>query len=171
MDKAIIETDRLIIRLLNLSDVEMILALLNEPSFLSNIGDKGVRDLEGAKGYINDGPLAMQDSLGFSMYCCERKYDGKTIGLSGLIKRDGVEYPEVGFAFLQQYCRQGYGIESSTAVIKYAQRNLALTKLQAITNQENLASINLLTRIGFCFKKLIILPNSEDEINLFELAL
>ena len=120
----ILETKRLILRLVNSSDKTMILALLNEPNFIKNIGDKDVRDLNSALNYINSGPLTMQSSLGFSLYCCELKETGETIGLSGLIKREGIAHPEVGFAFLSTHCQQGYGFESATAVVNYAFKKL-----------------------------------------------
>ena len=165
----IAETERLIIRVLRLVDAELILDLLNEPAFIENIGDKGVRNINDARDYITKGPLAMQNLLGFSLYCCQRKSDGKTIGLSGLIKREGIEYPEVGCAFLETYRRQGYGLESASAVMVYARDNLQVKTLQAITNTDNQASIDLLERLGFYFKNLVQLPINEDKVNLFEL--
>jgi len=164
----ICQSQRLVIRTLNDSDAPMILQLLNEKTFIENIGDKGVRDLEGALRYINDGPLAMQKALGYSLYCCQLSHSNNTIGICGLIKRDGVEYPEVGFAFLSQYCRQGFGLESLGAVVEYALSVLNLPVLQAICNPGNLASIALLQRLGFSFKSLLTLPSIEHEIKLYE---
>lgn len=167
----IAETERLIIRPLSLSDTEMILVLLNEPAFIKNIADKGVRNLNDAKDYIINGPWAMHELHGFSLYCCQRKCDGKTIGLSGLFKREGVTHPEVAFAFLEKYCRQGYGFESVSAVIEYARETLQLKLLQAITNTNNQGSIKLLEKSGFNFLNVMKLPTIDTEINLFELAL
>ncbi|NQY63502.1 MAG: GNAT family N-acetyltransferase [Alteromonadaceae bacterium] len=165
------ETDRLIIRPLSLSDAEMILVLLNEPTFIKNIADKGVRDLEGARDYIINGAWAMHELHGFSLYCCQRKCDGKTIGISGLFKREGVDHPEVAFAFLEKYCQQGYGFESVSAVIDYARDILQLKCLQAITNTTNQASIKLLEKAGFNFLNVTKIPSIDNEINLFELGL
>jgi hypothetical protein len=67
----ICQSQRLVLRTLNEGDASMILQLLNEKSFIDNIGDKGVRDTEGALRYINTGPLAMQKALGYSLYCCQ----------------------------------------------------------------------------------------------------
>ena len=165
----ILETERLILRLLTKNDQQMIFTLLNEPTFIQNIGDKNVRNLADAWHYISNGPLAMQNSLGFSFYCCELKHSGEPIGISGLTKREGVEHPEVGFAFLDEHCRKGYGFESASAVVKYANTVLHFHKLQAICNPDNQASSNLLIKLGFEFKKQILLDVNVEKVSLYEL--
>lgn len=167
----ICQSERLILRLLDHDDAPMILALLNEPSFIENIGDKGVRNLNDAKQYIDNGPLSMQKNLGFSMYCCQLRTTGEAIGLSGLVKRDGIEHPEIGFAFLPQYCQNGYGFESATAAITHANKQLNLPILQAICNPDNIASISLLTKLGFTYIKELLLPEIDTTIKLFEKGL
>jgi len=167
----ICQSERLTLRLLNHDDAPMILSLLNEQSFINNIGDKGVRNLADAKKYIDEGPLAMQNTLGFSMYCCQLNSNGETIGLSGLIKRPGITHPEVGFAFLPQYCQNGYGFESAKAAIEHAKEQLQLPTLQAICNPDNAASIALLTKLGFAYIKQLLLPDIDSTINLFEKSL
>jgi RimJ/RimL family protein N-acetyltransferase len=165
----ILETARLKLRLLNNSDAEMILELLNEESFIKNIGDKAVHNHQDALNYINNSPLAMQQKLGFSLYCCVKKDDEQAIGISGLIKREGIDYPEIGFAFLTKHCRQGYGFESTKAVISYVKNQLALKQLQAICNLDNEASKALLQRLGFCFNKNISLAENNQAVMLFDL--
>lgn len=166
-----IDTERLSLRLLQESDSEMILTLLNEPAFIQNIGDKGVRDIQGAIDYINGGPLSIQQKLGYSLYCCVEKSSQKPIGISGLIKRDGIDFPEVGFAFLNNYCGKGYGYESASAVIRYAAEILNIHKIQAICNPDNTASNALLSKLSFKQIKMIVLPGGDKEINLYERSL
>lgn len=96
----IVETTRLQLRLLQSADASMVLTLLNQASFIKNIGDKAVKNNHDAIAYINNGPLTMQRELGFSLYCCVKKSDSQAIGIARLIKRDGIEQPEIGFAFL-----------------------------------------------------------------------
>ena len=164
----ITETSRLLLRVANLDDAPLMLTLMNEPAYLENIGDKQVRNLSDAENYLKSGPMTMQQELGFSLYCCQRKDTGETIGLSGLIKRPGVEHPEVGYAILAEHCRQGFGLESVEGVIKHAREQLKLPVLQAITSVGNTASVHLLKRLEFSFQGLITLPGSSEEINLFE---
>lgn len=146
----------------------LLLRLLNEEGFIKNIGDKQVRTKADALNYINNGPLALQRDFGFSLYCCVKKSNGEAIGISGLIKREGIEFPEVGFAFLSKHCQQGYGFESAEAVIKYATTQLLLKHLQAICSPDNKASIVLLSRLGFIFNKNIKLDDNTNEVMLFD---
>lgn len=164
----IAETSRLILRVAQLTDAPLMLTLMNEPAYLENIGDKQIRSLADAENYLKAGPIAMQSDLGFSLYCCLRKDTGQAIGLSGLIKRPGIEHPEVGYAILTEHCGLGYGLESVQAVVDYAREQLKLPVLQAITSVNNSISIKLLNRLEFNFNGLITLPDSSEEINLFE---
>ena len=164
----VLETQRLILRVLNAADADMILRLLNQPDFIANIGDKGVRDFQGACQYIEQGPIAMQQTLGFSLYCCQLKSTGEAIGMSGLIKREGVEHPEVGYSFLSQFQRQGFGKESVAAVIEYAHEKLGLKQLNAICNPDNVASIALLHGQLFNEVGMVSVPNIENDVLLLE---
>jgi len=51
----IVETPRLRLRELELGDAEFVLRLVSEPSFVQHIGDKGVRDVHGARRFILEG--------------------------------------------------------------------------------------------------------------------
>ena len=114
----VLETDRLILRWLSTDDAEFILELLNEPSFLQYIGDKGVRTLEDARNYILNGPVDMYARLGFGLYLTELKERGVPLGICGLLKRDGLEDVDIGFAFLPRFWAKGYAYESA-AVLAY----------------------------------------------------
>ncbi len=63
----IIETDRLILRHLSANDAPFILELLNDPSFIQNIGDRGVRTIADAEAYITKGPVASYKKNGFGL--------------------------------------------------------------------------------------------------------
>src|SRR5438105_8377447 len=84
----IIETDRLQLRLLSIDDAEFILRLLNEPSFIKNIGDRGVRTLDDAREYILKGPIASYEKFGFGLWMVETRSEAAPIGICGLLKRD-----------------------------------------------------------------------------------
>jgi RimJ/RimL family protein N-acetyltransferase len=130
----VLETDRLNLRWLSIDDAEFILELLNEPSFLRFIGDKGVRTLDDARDYILNGPVDMYTRLGFGLYLTELKESGVPIGLCGLIKRDGLEDVDIGFAFLPKFWARGYAYESADAVMAYGKTVLGLNRIVAITS-------------------------------------
>lgn len=164
----VLETDRLILRKLTPDDAAFILELLNEPSWIRYIGDKGVRTLEDAKNYIVTGPMKMYSQLGFGLFLVERKEGSTPIGMCGLIKRDTLDNVDIGFAFLSGYQTQGYGFESASAVLKYGHDQLNLQRILAITSIDNHASSSLLEKIGMKYERTIILDKEELKLFAFE---
>src|SRR5919108_4796570 len=160
----ILETERLILRQFSTDDAQFILALLNEPSFIRNIGDRGVRNLEDARSYITRVPIASYEQNGFGLYLVELKGSGEPIGMCGLIKRAELEDVDIGYAFLPKYWSKGYAVESALAVKEYARDIIGLKRLVAITDPENRGSIRVLEKIGLKFEKMVRL--SEDDIEL-----
>ena len=163
----ILETERLILRELSTDDAEFVLELLNEPSFLRYIGDKGVRNLDDARQYILNGPVASYERNGFGLYLVELKGGRIPIGISGLVKRETLPDADIGFAFLPAYWSQGYAVESAAAVMNYAREVLGLTRIVAITSLDNEASARLLGKIGLRFERLIKLSEDAEEVKLF----
>lgn len=163
----VLETDRLILRWLSTDDAKFILGLLNEPSFLRFIGDKGVRTLDDARNYILNGPVDMYNRLGFGLYLTELKDGGVPIGICGLIKREGLENVDIGFAFLPKFWARGYAYESAAAVMAYGKTVLGLNRIVAITSPDNYASGRLLEKLGMRFGRMIHLSKDAPEVRLF----
>ncbi|HEV8589526.1 MAG TPA: GNAT family N-acetyltransferase [Pyrinomonadaceae bacterium] len=164
----ILETERLILRHLSAEDdAQFILKLVNEPSFLHYIGDKGVRTLDDARRYVVDGPLKSYEQNGFGLYRVELKTDATPIGICGLVKRDTLPDADIGFAFLPEYWNKGYALESAAAVMKYARETLQLGRILAITTPDNEASAKLLGKIGLRFDRKIKLSEDAVEVKLF----
>jgi len=164
----ILETERLRLRHLTPdTDAEFILELLNDPSFIRFIGDKGVRDLDAARRYIVDGPVKSYDANGFGLYLAELKTNETPIGICGLVKRDTLPHADIGFAFLPAYWNQGYAFESAAAVMDHARERLKLGRILAITSPDNEASGKLLDKIGLRFERMIRLSEDAPEIKLF----
>jgi RimJ/RimL family protein N-acetyltransferase len=164
---AFLETDRLVLRELHEGDAAFILELLNEPGWLRFIGDRGIRTLEAAHQYIVDGPVAMYRRHGFGLYAVVGKQHGEPLGMCGLIKRETLDDVDIGFAFLARHARQGYGLESASAVLHHARHVLRLPRVVAITAVDNEASIRLLEKIGLRFEKMVTLAGDDEEIRLF----
>ncbi|AMC36665.1 GNAT family N-acetyltransferase [Janthinobacterium sp. B9-8] len=161
-------TARLKLRTITIDDAAFYLKLINEPSWHQYIGDRGIRTLEEAKQAIVNGPLDMQIRLGFSLYLAELSETGEPIGLCGLLKRNYLEHPDLGYAFLPQYWKQGFANEAASGALKYAKEVLNLTQILATTDTENQPSMQLLQKLGFSFSKKIML---DKELNLFSLDL
>jgi RimJ/RimL family protein N-acetyltransferase len=167
----VIETARLQLRPLVAADAAFILQLLNEPSWLRWIGDRGVRTLAQAGEYIRTGPQASYARDGFGFYLVLRPVDQASLGICGLVKRDFLPAPDLGFAFLPDYWGQGYAVEAARATIKFARSHLNLEELAAITDPENEASHKLLRRLGFMAAGDVTYPDDDFLLRLWSLAL
>lgn len=163
----ILETERLILRQFSAEDAEFILQLVNEPSFLQNIGDRGVRTLEHARAYISNGPVASYAKNGFGLYLVTRKETGESIGMCGLIKRDTLDDVDIGYAFLPKFWGKGYAVEAAQAVKAHAKDVIGLKRLVAITNPDNEGSIRVLEKIGLRFERMVQLSADDIELKLF----
>ncbi|MEJ7847304.1 MAG: GNAT family N-acetyltransferase [Pyrinomonadaceae bacterium] len=163
----ILETERLILRLVSETDAEFILDLLNQPSFIEFIGDRGVRTVEEARNYIQTRFTKSYEDNGYSLYLVELKDSLTPVGLCGFVKRDTLPDPDIGFAFLPQYCGKGYAVESARGVMEYGRDVLKFERALAITTQDNESSGRLLEKIGFAFERLIEMPPDNEMLKLF----
>lgn len=164
----VLETERLILRRLTVEDAPFMLGLLNEPSWLRFIGDRGVRTLEDARNYIVKGPVDMYERLGFGLYATALKEDDSVpIGLCGLVKRDGLEDVDIGFAFLPKFWGKGYACEAASAVMAYAKSVVGLERIVAITAVGNESAARLLEKIGLRFEKIVRLSEDGEVLRLF----
>jgi RimJ/RimL family protein N-acetyltransferase len=165
----ILETERLTLRHATLDDGEFVLRLLNEPSFIRFIGDRGVRTADDARRYIAERFIASYEQHGFGLWVVERRHTPGAIGISGLVKRDALPDPDIGFAFLPEFWSQGYAYESAAAVKDFALGTLRLSRLLAITNPDNTGSIRIVEKLGLVFVRTMTLAAGSDEVRLFEL--
>lgn len=162
-------TARLRIRELTPADAPFILALLNDPDFIRNIGDRNVRTPDDARRYIEAGPMASYARHGFGL-CLVQTIDGEAIGICGVLKRDELPAPDIGFAFLPAYRSQGYALEAATAVLAYVRDVLRMPRLLAIVNPANQASIRLLERLGLAFDRIVRLSERSAELALYAVS-
>jgi RimJ/RimL family protein N-acetyltransferase len=164
----VLDTERLTLRTLSNDAADFIVELLNEPSFIEHIGDKGVRTRDEAFEYIRTGPASSYATCGFGLYLVELKATGESLGMCGLLKRPALDDPDLGFAFLPRYWSKGYAFEAASGVLAYARSTLGITRVLAITSQGNAASIALLGRLGFRFEGTKQLAAAgEPELNVF----
>jgi len=159
-------TDRLIIREFILDDAPFILELVNEPDWIKFIGDRNIHNLVDSKNYIVNSFFKSYQTFGFGPYLVAVKENELPIGMSCLIKRESLENVDIGYAFLKKHRGKGYAMEAVMATKNYAQTELHIGTLAAITNEDNIASIKLLKKLGFQFDKKILLPNDTEEVLL-----
>ena len=163
----VLETDRLRLRHLSSGDAPFILELLNDPDFIRNIGDRGVRTLDQAQQYILAGPAASYEQHGFGLDLVESRQSGLSVGLCGLLRRDCHPDVELGFAFLPAARGQNYAFEAGRAALDFGTRSLGLTRIVALTAPDNMASIRVLEKLGFRFERMVSWLNPARDSKLF----
>ena len=146
----ILETERLRLRWFRPTDADadFLRALLNDPGWLANIGERNVRTRRQAKTWIATRHTAIYGRLGFGFWAVERKSDGALMGMCGLIKRDTLMEVDVGYALMPEFRGQGYAREAAAACVRYAQEVLGLPEVWGITGPDNAPSAGVLQQIG-----------------------
>jgi RimJ/RimL family protein N-acetyltransferase len=166
-DSLVLVTDRLRLRRIGPDDAGFLLELLNDPSFLANIGDRGVRTLEDARAYVERGPVASYARHGFGLWLVELGTTGEPLGICGVLRRDSLPDPDLGFAYLPRHWGRGYAFEAASAVARHAREALRLRRLLAITLPTNAGSKRVLERIGFRLAGTTRLAGDPAELELY----
>lgn len=164
------ETDRLLLKPISKSDASFILELYNSETFIKFIGDKKIRSLEDAENYITEKFLPQLERLGYGNYLIVRKSDEKKIGAVGIFEREGLDVQDIGFSFLDEFQGKGYGFESASKLLEMAFTDFNLNGISAITSKENIASQNLIKKLGLKYLKTVQLPNEDVELLYYELS-
>ncbi len=175
----ILETERQYLRELMLDDALWLLDMLNQPSFIRNIGDRGVRTQADAENYLRTALLDHYAAHGFGMWLAMAKLPLRpdeakpdtALGLCGLVKREQLEYPDVGFAYLPEFWGLGLATEAAEAVVAYARQRQLSPKLLGITSLDNSGSIHVLEKIGMRFQNLIGFDGEDEDTRLYSLHL
>ena len=160
--------DRILIRKATKNDAAFIFRLLNQSSFKDNIADKKITDLHDAEMYIETAFLAPYRESLFSPYVvCLRQEPFTQIGVCGLYKRPNLHFPDLGYAYLDEYTGFGYASEAASLIINFAKKELRLKYLCALTNPKNQSSINLLLNCGFNLETQILFNQEQGVSNLY----
>ncbi|MCG2420183.1 GNAT family N-acetyltransferase [Aequorivita sp. F47161] len=157
-----IQTERLILREYSINDAPFVFELMNSEGWLKNIGDRNIKSIEEAESYLEKNYLSNYKKYGYGPFLVSLKEDGSPIGSSGLYKRESLDFPDIGFAFLSQFFNQGYAFEASMAVMKYAKETLKLQTITGITLPTNASSIKLLKKLGLLEVGLFTYENGEE---------
>lgn len=163
----ILETRRLLITELTVEDAPFIFKLMNDPEWKRFIGDRNIQSLQDAQNYLSERLIPSYENWGFGFYKVADKTTDEPLGISGFVDREELEHVDVGFAFLPEGRKKGYALESTQALLFYANKELNLDTILAIANNDNENSHRLLKKLGFRFQKHVKLYNENEEISLF----
>jgi [ribosomal protein S5]-alanine N-acetyltransferase len=158
-------TPRLSIRPFTDDDAAFIVALLNDPDWLRFIGERNVHTPAGARAYLRDKIHAAQARHGFALWAVDRRSDGATLGMCGLVRREGLADVDLGYAFMPAARGQGFAREAAAAVLAHAFGPLGLRRVVAITALDNAPSARVLEAIGMRFEqRLRVAGHDEDSL-------
>jgi RimJ/RimL family protein N-acetyltransferase len=164
-----LNTERLSMRWLRPGDEPLLLAVWNDPAFIQNVGDRGVRTTEEASEALGNGPLKLYADYGYGPYRVALIDGDEPIGICGLFKRENLDDPDIGFALLPDYCGRGLAFEAAVAVATHARDGLGLSRMTAIVSPQNSPSIGLIEKLGMHFERLLTMPGDDKEICLFSI--
>jgi ribosomal-protein-alanine N-acetyltransferase len=165
----VLETERLLLSRLSYDHWEFIFELVNEPSFKRFIGDKDVHSLEDAHRYLREGPIGSYERFGYGLFLVTVKEVDLPAGICGLVKREEFDHPDLGFAFLERYRRNGYASESARVALEYGFDELGLRRIIAMVDPDNEPSVRLLESLGFAYERKVRMPDDDHDIDLFSL--
>ena len=117
--------------------------------------------------YLEDGPIASYRRHGFGLWHVATRDGNQPTGICGLVKRDGLEDVDVGFAFLPRFRGSGYAREAAAASLQFGRDAFGLARIVAITTPDNDASARVLEAIGMHFERMVKLAPGERALRLF----
>ena len=163
----ILETERLTLRKLTTEDAAFVLEMLNDPAFIRNVADRGVRTIADATAYIEQKHLPQYAQFGFGFYLMELKGGFLPIGMCGLMKRETRDDVDIGYSVLERFAGRGYAFEAASAVLHYGREVLRIPRIVGLTAPDNAVSIRLLEKLGLRYAGMVDLPGYDGPSKLF----
>lgn len=147
----VMKTERLLIRESTAGDVPEFYRVYSDPSITRYMEDL-FEDPAEETVYMQEYIRQVYGFYGYGMWTVQLR-SGEVIGRAGLSVREGYELPELGFVIGRDYQGQGYAEEACRAVLANGRKELSFEHVQALVEEENLPSRNLLAKLGFLFVK------------------
>jgi RimJ/RimL family protein N-acetyltransferase len=127
--------------------------------------------MQEAEQAMQAGALKLYADYGYGPYAMVRRDDGVRMGICGLFKRENLNYPDIGFGLLPEFCGRGYAGEAAFAVLVHARDDLRIEELTAIVSPGNAPSIRLIEKLGLVFVEMITMPGDDERICLYSTRL
>ena len=162
-----LESARLLIRPMSIIDATFMLELMNTPGWIEFIGDRNVKDRTAASNYILTRIIPSYHTYGFGLYLVLLKDSSKPVGICGLVKREGLMHPDLGYAILPEHENKGYTSEACKTILEYVGKNLTIPTIYSITTHKNIAAKRVLEKQGLTFLQTVQLPQNQNEFLLY----
>lgn len=148
----ILDTKRCKVREMVPDDLDAIYDMYNDKRivrYTEDLFSKREDELQYIRDYIKN----IYSYHGFGTWLIEDLFGGNLIGRAGFNYRPDFDYPELGFVVDPKFWRHGYAFEVCDAILKYGKEELGFSYVQALSLPENVASIELLKKLGFDFER------------------
>ena len=163
------ETQRLIYRQFTSEDFNNLYALDTDPEVMRFISG-GIPNSEETTRNSLSRVIEKYKTWGhLGLWAAETKDTKEFIGWFAVKPLPGVDEIEVGYRLAKKYWGQGYATEGAREMVRIGYERAKLEKIMAITMPGNLASQNVLKKVGFeyVFEKPLFNPETQKEILLF----
>jgi RimJ/RimL family protein N-acetyltransferase len=154
-------TERLSLIPLNINDATFIFHLVNTKGWIQFIGDRKILNVGLSKMYVQQ----LLDNANINYWVVHLKKEKIPIGVVTIIKKDYLLFHDIGFAFLEKYQGKGYAFEAAEKILNYAMNEVKMENIAAVTNLENIRSIQLLEKLGLHFHDII--KNNGENLYLY----
>ncbi|MBI1769484.1 MAG: GNAT family N-acetyltransferase [Bacteroidetes bacterium] len=152
-----LSSKRLSLTKLSLGDIDFIYELVNTPEWIRFIGDRNVKTKEDARDLVQ----TIMNNPNVNYWVVRLHEQLIPIGIVSLVKRDYLDFFDLGFAFLPNHTKQGFAYEATSTFLQYLVNENYSPKILATTIKENVNSIGLLKKLGFQFEKRVEIENEE----------
>jgi RimJ/RimL family protein N-acetyltransferase len=154
-------TERLSLIPLNVDHASFIFHLVNTKGWIQFIGDRNILNVDLSKMYIQQ----LLDNVNINYWVVHLKKEKIPLGVVTIIKKDYLPFHDIGFAFLEKYQGNGYAFEAAERIINYALNEIKMDNIAAVTQLDNIRSIQLLEKLGLRFHDII--ENNGENLNLY----
>ena len=151
---SLLETERLILRPLRDTDLDDLFTLHSDPEVMRYLADGRPRTYEQVAERLRE-MLAHWQQHGFGIWLVLDRSDGRFLGRCGFGNLHGYPDMELAYGFRREAWGKGYCTEAARAVVQHALETLKLPRLIAVARPQNLASINVMQKLGMTFEKMI----------------
>jgi [ribosomal protein S5]-alanine N-acetyltransferase len=149
--KQILETNRLILRELDIGDSKSFYELNQNPNVVKYTGDKAFASVAEAQLFLEN--YKDYQINGFGRWAVINKSNGEFLGWCGLKYVKAINETDIGFRFFEEYWNNGFATESAKSCLNYGFEKLNLKTIVGRVMAENLASIKILEKLGLKYEK------------------
>ena len=165
------QTARLLLRQFTLDDAEAYMPLVSDPAVLRYTGEEPQQSIEAVRRILQTRPLRDYLTYGYGRMACIEKSTGRLVGFCGLKYLEDLREVDIGYRFLPETWGKGYATESASAVMNQCSKEGQLKRVVGLVEPANLASVNVLKKLGLTFERSVKLEDSESPLDLYATSL